>query len=38
MSWLGHEDAKKTNQIYTHITNSMKQAVIDSLDTVAFKL
>ena len=35
MSWFGHEDAKATNQISTHVTKSLKQEVIDSLDTVA---
>lgn len=34
MSWFGHEDAKTTNQIYTHITKSMEQATIYSLATV----
>ena len=35
MSWLGHEDKKTTNQIYTHVTKGMEQAVLDALDTVA---
>ncbi|KEQ47915.1 hypothetical protein SK608_1007 [Streptococcus mitis subsp. carlssonii] len=34
MSWLGHEDKKTTNRIYTHITKSMEQATIYSLATV----
>ena len=34
MSRVDHKDAKATNQISTHVTKSMKQAVIDSLDTV----
>ncbi|EFO00767.1 hypothetical protein SMSK597_0720 [Streptococcus mitis SK597] len=35
MSRVDYKDAKATNQISTHVTKSMKQAVIDSLDTVA---
>lgn len=32
---VGHKDTKATNQIYTHVTESMHQAVLDALDTVA---
>jgi len=34
MSWLGHEDKKTTNRMYTHITKSMEHATIYSLATV----
>ena len=35
MARVGHKDSKTTNQIYTHVTKSMEQAVLDALDTVA---
>ncbi len=35
---VGHKDTKATNQIYTHVTESMHQAVLDSLDIVALNL
>ncbi len=38
MSRVGHKDAKTTNQIYTHVTKIMEQAVLDALDTVALNL
>ena len=35
MDRVGHKDARTTSQIYTHVTKSMEQAVLDALDTVA---
>lgn len=35
MNRVGHKDARTTSQIYTHVTKSMEQAVLDALDTVA---
>ncbi len=33
--YVSHRNVKTTTVIYTHITNVMKESVIDSLDTVS---
>ncbi len=32
---VGHKDAKTTNQIHTHVTESLHQALLNALDSVA---